>query len=120
MTGLRTGRSSTTRVPVHHRQRVFVVVALLCGYVAAGCSRSTPRGAPGRNEIDALLTKVEAGTLQSGSRVRVTGVVTDVDAERRLALIADANRAIAVRTAAGGLAAAQGQRVTIEARLDTS
>ena len=50
----------------------------------------------------------------------MTGVVTDDDAEQRLAFIADANRAIAVHTATGGLTAAQGQRVTIDARLDTS
>jgi signal transduction histidine kinase/CheY-like chemotaxis protein len=96
--------------------RVLVVVALFCGSVAAGCSRS----APGINEIEALLTKVEAGRVPSGSRVRVTGVVTDDDGERRLAFIADANRAIAVHTPPGGLAAAQGQRVTIDARLETS
>ena len=64
--------------------------------------------------------KVEAGRVRPGSRVRVTGIVTDNDAERRLAFIGDANRAIAVHTPPGGLAAAQGQRVTIDARLETS
>jgi signal transduction histidine kinase/ActR/RegA family two-component response regulator len=102
------------------RHRVLVVVALLCGSAAAGCSRSAPGTAPGSNEIEALLARVEAGHVRSGSRVRVTGVVTDDDAERRLAFIADANRAIAVHTPPGGLAAAQGQRVTIEARVDTA
>ena len=120
MDGLRTGRPSSGRVPTHGRHRVLVLVALLCAGAAAGCSRSAPGGAANSNEIETLLAEVEAGRVQSGSRVRVTGVVTDDDPERRLAFIADANRAIAVHTATGGLAAAQGQRVTIDARVDTS
>ena len=118
MTGLWTGRSPAWRVPAKNRHRVLVV-ALLC-VSAAGCSNAAPGIAPDSHQIDALLTKVKAGSVESGSRVRVTGVVTDDDAEQRLAFIADANRAIAVHTAAGGLTAAQGQRVTIDARLDTS
>ena len=98
---------------------MVLVAAFLC-IITAGCSSSAHRIAPDGNEIDAFLTEVEAGRIRSGSRVRVTGVVTDDDAERRLAFIADANRAIAVHTAPGGLAAAQGQRVTIEGRLETS
>ena len=120
MDGMRTGRPSARRVPAQDRRRALVVVALLCASAAAGCSRSAPRTAPGSYEIEALVTKVEAGRVRPGSRVRVTGVVTDNDAERRLAFIGDANRAIAVHTPPGGLAAAQGQRVTIEARLETS
>ena len=120
MDGLRTGRPSARHLPTHGRHWVLALVALLCAGAAAGCSRSSPGTAADRNEIEALLAEVEAGRVQSGSRVRVTGVVTDDDAERRLAFIADANRAIAVHTATGGLAAAQGQRVTIEARLETS
>src|SRR6266487_3676696 len=120
MTGVWTGRPSAARVPGHGRHRVLIVVALLSVYAAAGCSRTAPEPAPGSNEIDALLAKVAAGGVRSGSRVRLTGVVTDDDADRQLAFIADANRAIAVHTAPGGLAAAQGQRVTIEALLDTS
>jgi signal transduction histidine kinase/CheY-like chemotaxis protein len=102
------------------RRALLVAVALLCGSAAVGCPRSAPGTAPGNNDIEALLTKVEAGRLGSGGRVRVTGVVTDDDPERRLAFIADANRGIAVHTAPGGLAAAPGQRVTIDARLETS
>jgi signal transduction histidine kinase/ActR/RegA family two-component response regulator len=120
MKGVRTGGRLAPRVPAHKRHRVLVVVAFLCGCAAAGCSRSAPGTAPGSNEIEALLTKVEAGLVRSGSPVRVTGVVTDDDAERRLAFIADANRAIAVHTGPGGLAAAPGQRVTIDAHVDTS
>jgi signal transduction histidine kinase/CheY-like chemotaxis protein len=101
-------------------RRVSIVVALLCSSAAAGCSRASPAVALGNNEIDALLTNVEAGRVRSGTRIRVTGVVTDDDVERGLAFIADANRAIAVHTAPGGLAAAPGQRVTIEGRLETS
>jgi len=89
-------------------KRVLALVALLCGS-AAGCSRPSPGAAPS-HEIEALLTKVEAGRVRPGSRVRVTGVVTDDDAARRLAFIADANRAVAVHTAPGGLATAPGQR----------
>jgi signal transduction histidine kinase/ActR/RegA family two-component response regulator len=119
--GLWTGRPSARRVRAHGWHLVLVVVvALLVGNSAVGCSRSAPGTAAGNNEIEALLTDVEAGRVRSGSRVRVTGVVTDDDAERRLAFIADANRAIAVHTALGGLAAAPGQRVTIDARLESS
>jgi hypothetical protein len=89
---------------------------LVVGSAAAGCSRSAPNTVAAGNEIENLLTEVDAGRVRSRSRVRVTGVVTDDDAERRLAYIADTNRAIAVHTAPGGLAAAQGQRVTIDAR----
>src|SRR5437870_13700504 len=120
MNGLWTGRPSTRCVHAHGRHQVLVVAALLCGGAVASCSRSAPRPAPGSNEIDELLTKVEAGRVESGSRVRVIGVVTDDDAERRLAFIADASRAIAVHTAPAGLGAAPGQRAAIDARLEMS
>ena len=119
MTGLRTGRSSARQVPPTPNRRMVLVAAFLC-IITAGCSSSAHRIAPDGNEIAAFLTEVEAGRIRSGSRVRVTGVVTDDDAERRLAFIADAKRAIAVDTAPGGLAAAQGARVTIEGRLEKS
>ena len=119
MTGLRTGRSSARQVPPTPNRRLVLVAAFLC-IITAGCSSSAHRIAPDGNEIAALLAEVEAGRIRSGSRVRVTGVVTDDDAERRLAFIADAKRAIAVDTAPGGLAAAQGARVTIEGRLEKS
>ena len=115
----RTGRSSARQVPPTPNRRMVLVAAFLC-IIAAGCSSSAHRIAPDGNEIAAFLTEVEAGRIRSGSRVRVTGVVTDDDAERRLAFIADAKRAIAVDTAPGGLAAAQGARVTIEGRLEKS
>src|SRR5438477_2535143 len=97
MTGLRTGRSSARQVPAPNC-RLVLVAAFLC-VIAAGCSSSARRIAPDGNEIAAFLTEVEAGRIRPGSRVRVTGVVTDDDAERRLAFIADAKRAIAVDTA---------------------
>src|SRR4051794_33614176 len=120
MDDLRTSRSSTRCWRAHGWHLVLVVVVLLGGGAALSCSRLAPGTAAGSNEIEALLTEVKAGRVRSGSRVRVSGVVTDDDADRRLAFIADVNRAIAVHTGPAGLAAVPGQRVTIDARLETS
>jgi signal transduction histidine kinase/DNA-binding response OmpR family regulator len=90
-----------------------VVVAL----GASGCSTPQDRRDSQAAGVAAVLAEVEAGRLVAGAAVRVTGVVTDVDVDRRLAFIAEENRALAIRTGATGLSIVPGQRVTLEARL---
>ena len=90
-----------------------VVVALGAG----GCSTPQDRRDSQAAGVAAVLAEVEAGRLVTGAAVRVTGVVTDVDVDRRLAFIAEENRALAIRTGAAGLSIVPGQRVTLEARL---
>jgi signal transduction histidine kinase/DNA-binding response OmpR family regulator len=90
-----------------------VVIAL----GASGCSRPQDRGANQAAGVGEVLAEVEAGRLVAGAAVRVTGVVTDNDVDRRMAFIAEGNRALAIRTGAAGLSIVPGRRVTLEARL---
>ena len=101
-----------------HRWLVLSVVFLLA---AIGCS-SAERNHPANEAIgvEAMLADIEARRIAPGARVRVTGVVTDDDAERQLAFIADGARGIAIGTGPGGLKVAPGQRVTLDARLVAS
>jgi signal transduction histidine kinase/DNA-binding response OmpR family regulator len=94
------------------------LAATLVLLLAAACSG--PSGSATAISIDELFAGIEAGRFATGARVRLTAIVTDDDAERRVALVADGSRGIGVRTPPGGLAAARGQRVTIEATLDSS
>jgi signal transduction histidine kinase/CheY-like chemotaxis protein len=92
------------------------VLALL-GLLAGGC---TPAGHPPDRPtagVEALVADVEAGRLTAGTQVRVSGVVTYDDGERRLAFVSDAKRAIGVATTAGGLGGLVGRSVTLDARL---
>src|ERR1043166_7680805 len=118
MSGWRAGGSSARRDPRRTRRAVLGAVALRC--CVAGCARSTPDTASGNSDVDALLRKVAVGAVGSGTRVRVTGIVTDNDIERQLAFIADASRAIAIHTPLGGLGAAPGQRVIVDGRIEAS
>ena len=103
---------------LHHR---LLAVAPFLFLITSACStpaRVTLGGqAPG---VHTVLDDVAAGRLKSGARVRLTGIVTDDDSERRVAFVADAQRAIGIRTGEGGLAVATSQRITVEATLDTS
>ena len=85
---------------------------------AASCSGSRPASTSEPAGVANILADIEAHRVVPGDRLRVTGVVTDDDAERRLVFVADASRGIAVRTGADGLKVPIGHRVTIEARLD--
>ncbi len=84
----------------------------------AGCSSSRRASDTHPFSVDQVVTDVESGAIASGTRLLVTGVVTDDDRDRRLALLADTRRGIAVRTAPGGLALAAGHRVTLEATVE--
>ena len=84
---------------------------------ASGCSRPQDPGTSQAAGVGTVLANVEAGRLVDGAAVRVTGVVTDHDVDRRMAFIAEGNRALAIRTGAAGLSIVPGQRVTLEARL---
>ena len=90
-----------------------VVIAL----AASGCSTPQDPGTSQASGVGTILADVEAGRLASGAAVRLTGVVTDHDVDRRMAFIAEGNRALAIQTGAAGLSIVPGQRVTLEARL---
>jgi signal transduction histidine kinase/ActR/RegA family two-component response regulator len=99
--------------------RTLVCAALLVAFTV-GCSTPEPSAVGDGDGIDVLLTNVEAGRIPSGSRIRVTGVVTYADPDRNLAFMADGDRAIAVHPGSRGLAATPGQRVTLEAQVQVA
>jgi signal transduction histidine kinase/CheY-like chemotaxis protein len=94
-----------------------VLGLLLLIAAAAGCSAPAVPGAHVK-DVDAMLEDVEAHGVTPGDRVRLTGIVTDDDVERRLAFIAGRARGLAVHTGAGGLGVAPGRRVILDARID--
>jgi hypothetical protein len=94
-----------------------VLGLLLLIAAAAGCSAPAVPGAHVK-DVDALLEDAEAHGVTAGARVRLTGIVTDDDVERRLAFIAGRARGLAVHTGAGGLGVAPGRRVILDARID--
>ena len=85
--------------------------------VLAGCS-APAAPAPDANDVDAVLAKVDAAAITAGARVRIAGIVTDDDVERRLAFVAGRDRAIAVRTGEAGLGVPPGRRVILDARVE--
>ncbi len=85
--------------------------------VLAGCAPADPPPRGPAAGVEALVADVEAGRLNTGDHVRVTGVVTYDDAERKLAFVSDSKRAIGVATGAGGLGGLVGRTVTLDARL---
>ncbi|HXE79641.1 MAG TPA: response regulator [Vicinamibacterales bacterium] len=93
---------------------------VLAAVLVAGCG--TPTGFPGTTaaDVEDVLAGIASGRFSPSARIRITGIVTDDDAERRMAFIADEHRGIGVRTGQGGLGVPRGHRVTIEASLDTS
>jgi signal transduction histidine kinase/CheY-like chemotaxis protein len=87
----------------------------------SGCSPSQDRSANEAAGVERILADVEAGRLVSGAIVRVTGVVTDDDVDRRMAFIAsEGNRALVIHTGAAGLSVAPGRRLTLDARLEST
>jgi len=97
--------------------RLLPTLALLLA-IATGCSTAPGASTNEAAGVEKLLADVESGRLAQGDRVRVSGVVTDDDGDRRLAFISDAKRAIAVDTPTGGLAVPVGRLVTLEGRLE--
>ncbi|HYT77629.1 MAG TPA: ATP-binding protein [Vicinamibacterales bacterium] len=91
--------------------------ALLFAALLAGCSAPPVPGGDA-TDVDTLLAKSEGNAVQPGARVRLTGIVTDDDAERHLAFVAGRNRAIAVRTGSAGLGVTAGRRVILDARVE--
>jgi signal transduction histidine kinase/CheY-like chemotaxis protein/CBS domain-containing protein len=98
-------------------RNVTLLGLLLLTTAAAGCSAPAVPDAHVK-DVDAMLEDVEAHGVAPGARVRLTGMVTDDDVERRLAFIAGRARGLAVHTGAGGLGVAPGRRVILEARID--
>jgi len=113
-------RARSLPAPAATWRQVCLAAAVLC-LIAAGCG--APSGVPGSTTalgVEDLLAAIDSKRFGSGARVRVAGIVTDDDAERQIAFVADARRGIGIRTAAGGLGLPPGRRVTLEATLDTS
>ena len=98
-----------------------VCLAAVCvAVLAAGCGSSPGVSGDAALGVDDVFADIDSKRLTHGERLRLTGVVTDDDVERRVAFIADARRGIGIRTPPGGLGTPRGRRVTIEAVLDTS
>jgi signal transduction histidine kinase/CheY-like chemotaxis protein len=95
--------------------RLFVAAIAIA---IAGCSSSGRTSDKHPFTVEQVVTDVESGRIASGTRLLLTGVVTDDDRQHQLALLADTRRGIAVRTAPGGLAVETGHRVTLEATVD--
>jgi signal transduction histidine kinase/CheY-like chemotaxis protein len=86
----------------------------------SGCSAPEDRATSQADGVEKILMDVESGRLAAGTVVRVTGVVTDDDLDRRMAFIAEGNRGLAIHTGAAGLSVAPGRRVTLDARLEST
>jgi signal transduction histidine kinase/DNA-binding response OmpR family regulator len=101
------------------RHRLPCGLALLgAALLLAACAAAAPE--PPADPIAALIANVATGRVAHGAHVRITGVLTDEDAPRRLAFISGSDRAIPVRTGDGGLHVPAGSEVTLEATVDAS
>jgi signal transduction histidine kinase/DNA-binding response OmpR family regulator len=94
------------------------IAALALALLPGGCVSAVPE--PPADPVAALVANVAAGRVSQGEHVRITGVLTDDDATRRLAFISGPERAIAVRTGTTGLHVPAGSEVTLEATVDAS
>jgi signal transduction histidine kinase/DNA-binding response OmpR family regulator len=94
------------------------IAALALALLPGGCVSAVPE--PPADPVAALVANVAAGSVRQGEHVRITGVLTDDDAARRLAFISGPERAIAVRTGTTGLHVPAGSEVTLEATVDAS
>ena len=94
--------------------RIVLFPILILILLSGACASREGSAPPESVSIDALVSDFEAGRIADGSRVRATGIVTDDDALRQLAFVADTARGLAIRTAPGGLKVAAGRRVTVE------